>query len=202
MYGMLGMPPQGFPQQGFPPQGFRPQNMPMTTYPQPALQPQQYATPPQPSTWQVPQRQQQPTPSLGYLAGATAPSLPAKVRGVSAEPSPAPLPVKFVLPSPEALGLATPLTVKGPSAPPVPNVPNVPNVPAVRLDWNQAHARMERLGVLRFQKDHPPTGGVRVTLLLPTADPTRGQPIEASAATEAAAVLAALQRAETWLQQR
>jgi hypothetical protein len=34
---------------------------------------------------------------------------------------------------------------------------------------------MARLGVLRYRKDPVPTGGCRVTLLLPTTDPARGQ---------------------------
>ena len=102
--------------------------------------------------------------------------LPAKVRGVSADP----VPTKFVLPSPEALGVAT--TVSVPQAAPV--------------DWRQIQARMERLGVLRYQKIPVPKGGCQVTLLLPTVDPARSQPVEAQGETEAAAVLLALQTAK------
>jgi hypothetical protein len=128
-------------------------------------------------------------PSLANLAGGA----PAKVRGVAPDPVPAPLPPappRFVLPSPESLGIATSVPVPAPSA------------AAAPIDWNQAHARMEKLGVLRYEKSSLPAGGVRVVLLLPMADPTRGQPVEAVATSEAAAIAAALERAEAWLQQR
>jgi hypothetical protein len=60
---------------------------------------------------------------------------------------------------------------------------------------------MERLGVVRYEKDAQPSG-IRVSLALPTADPTRRQPVEATAATEAEALALALQRGEAWLQKR
>lgn len=99
--------------------------------------------------------------------------MPVKARGVAPEPAPA----KFVLPSPAALG------IKDLARPVVP------------VDWQAIQARMANLGVLRYRKDAL-AGGVQVTLLLPTADPARGLPVEGRGDTEASAVLAALTQAE------
>ena len=176
---MMGpMPMQNFPMQGMPMQG-----MPQ----RPATAPTAQWTP-----WQPPAQPQ--SPSLAYIAGGAPPAgagpLPAKFRGVAPEAAPVPPPPpKFVLPTPEALGIATNIPMPSQASPP----------PAV--DWNQVHARMERLGVLRYHKEAAP-GGVRVTLLLPMADPSRAQPVEAVAQNEAAAVLAALERSEAWMRQR
>ena len=74
----------------------------------------------------------------------------------------------------EALGVATDL-----------------KLPTVHVDWNQIQARMERLGVVRYQKQVE-AGAVRVTLVLPAG----GRPVEAQRETEAAAVVVALQQAE------
>ena len=93
------------------------------------------------------------------------------------------------MPSPEELGVATSVNVTKQQA------------PAAPMDWNALHTRMERIGVLRYQKDRLPSGGIRVTLLLPTADPARGQPVEAVGDTEASAAAAAVQRSEAWMQQ-
>jgi hypothetical protein len=137
--------------------------MPMQPFPQAAppaprpVKPAVLPQVPQPTAWQ-----------------ATQP-LPVKARGVAAEPAPA----KFVMPSPETLG------VTAAAAAPMPQV-----------DWQQIQARMARLGVLRYRKDALPTGGCQVTLLLPTADPTRGQPVQANGETEVAALLIALAQAE------
>jgi hypothetical protein len=132
---------------------------------------------PMPQTWQAPPQtmppavrpQQQPQPL------AWAPAQPVKARGVAAEPAPP----RFVLPPPEALGVTSNVAA-----------------PTPQFDWTQVQARMARLGVLRYRKDPVTTGGFSVTLLLPTADPTRGQPITAQGETEAAAVQLALEFAE------
>jgi len=149
-----------------------------------ALPPQPQAFAPQPTQWQAPA-------SPAYLASGvprqslgTKQPLPAKARGVSADP-----PAKFVLPSPEALGVTANLNLR---LSPAPNTP---------VDWNQIQARMERLGVLRYEKDRQQEG-VRVMMLLPTSDPTRGQPVQAQAETEAAAIVMALDAAEAWMQKR
>ena len=157
-------------------------NQMMQGMPMPPLAPQPQAMMPQPTQWQ-PMRM----PSPANLAAGVSPQpVPAIVRGVSADPRPA---AKFVLPSPEALGVSTSLSVPQPA------------VPKLQVDWNQIQARMERLRVLRYEKDRQPAG-VRVTLLLPTNDPTRGQPVTAHAETEAAAVAMALDAAEAWTQKR
>ena len=151
---------------------------------QPTMAPQRMMTS-QPTQWQA-----APGASPAYVAVGVPPKQPAyvKARGVAEEVVPAPK--KIYMPSPEELGVRTKLAVQKPQVQPA------------LADWNALHARMEKLGVLRYQKERSPTGGVRVTLLLPTADPTRGQPVEAVAETEAAAALAALARSEAWMQQR
>ena len=93
---------------------------------------------------------------------------------------------KFFVPSPESLGVSANLNLQATPA------------PTRQVDWNQIQARMERLKVLRYEKDRPQAGVVRVKMLLPTSDPTRGQPVEAQAETEAAAILMALDAAEAW----
>ena len=119
-----------------------------------------------------------------YLASGVSPQpLPAKVRGVSAETPAMP---KFALPSPESLGVRV-------SASPAPAT--------VQVDWKQIQSRMERLGVLRYQKNAL-SQGVAVSMLLPTSDPAIGQPVEAQAETEAAAILLALDAAEAWARKR
>jgi hypothetical protein len=119
------------------------------------------------------------------LAAGVAPQpLPAKVRGVSAD---APAVKKFMLPSPEALGVTF-------AAPP-------PPVQA-QVDWSLIQSRMERLGVLQYKKSALPSGGVRVVMLLPTTNPALGQPVEAQAETEAAAIGMALDAAEEWARKR
>ncbi|MBI3822944.1 MAG: hypothetical protein HY289_09750 [Planctomycetes bacterium] len=109
---------------------------------------------------------------------------PAKTRGVSGA-----MAAKFALPSPESLGVSAYLHVPAPAAAPP------------QVDWNQIQDRMERLGVLKYEKDRLP-GGVRVVLLLPTSDPKLGQPVSAQAETEAAAVVMALDAAEAWARKR
>jgi hypothetical protein len=95
------------------------------------------------------------------------------VRGAmpdSASPAP---PARIVLPSPEALGIKI----------------NAP-VSSAAVDWNHMHARLEKLGVVNFQRDRLSQGGFRVILMLPA------HRVEANGETEAAAVLLALERAE------
>jgi hypothetical protein len=113
------------------------------------------------------------------------PKQPAIVRGVAPEAPPP----KYVLPRPEALGVSTSLNMQPAAAP-------------VQVDWTQIQARMERVGVVGYDKDRSTPGVVRVTLTLRTADPARRQPVIAHGETEAAAVLLALQYAEAWAQKR
>ena len=98
---------------------------------------------------------------------------------------------KFVLPSPQSLGVSTSLSL------PTPKTEAAPVV-----DWRQIQTRMERLGVLRYNKVQAANGGVHVTMLFPTSDPTKGQPMSAQAETEAAAVVMILNYAEDWVRKR
>ncbi len=138
--------------------------------PQPNAQP--YAPPPKvamPAPPPQPQMQAQLTlPPPGFA------QQPRPIVRAVAEDSPPPPPARLVLPSPEALGIP-------PVAAPAP----------VAVDWNQVHARFEQLGVVKLQRDRLPQGGYRVTLALPAHQ------VEATADTEAAAVLLAVQRAES-----
>ena len=125
-------------------------------------QPQPGYAPPQP------QRQIAMPPPPPVAALPPDPTRP-KVRAVPEDAPPPPR--RIVLPSPESLGIAV-----------------APARPAV--DWNQVQARLERLSIVRVQRDRLPSGGYRVILGM------SAHQIEATGATEAAAVLLALERAE------
>jgi hypothetical protein len=112
---------------------------------------------------------------------AAVPNPPAVVRGVAPE-----VPAKFVLPRPEALGVATSVKVPAPQP--------------VQIDWQQVQTRMERVGVVGYRKATPTAGVVRVTIELRTTDPARRYPVEAQGETEGAAILGALQTAEALMQ--
>jgi hypothetical protein len=91
-------------------------------------------------------------------------------------------PSRQALPSPEALGVSVAKSLPA-SAPP--------------LDWNLAHARLERLGALGFHLEHLAPGKVRATFMLPAGE-HRAHQVEVVADNEAAAVSAALDNAEAW----
>jgi hypothetical protein len=109
--------------------------------------------------------------------------LPPVARGVSAE---APAVKKFLMPSPSALGI---------------NAVDAPLAAKAPVDWALIQSRMERLGVLQYKKTAI-ANGVRVTMLLPTSNPALGQPVEAQAETEAAAIVMALDAADEWSRKR
>jgi hypothetical protein len=88
------------------------------------------------------------------------------------------------MPSPEALGVSISLS-PAPAA-------------KTEIDWSRIQSRLENLRVLRYEKERPQPGVIRVRIVLPTSDPTRGQPVVAEAQTEAAAILMALDAAEAW----
>lgn len=92
---------------------------------------------------------------------------------------------KFVMPEPEALGLAV---SSAPAA-----------APTATLDWNAIRARMHKLGVIGSHFDRAPQGGYRVIFTLPTAEPGRSQHIEAIGENEQVAVQQALSRAEEFV---
>jgi hypothetical protein len=121
-------------------------------------------------------------PSVAAVAQPTVAPRP-KVRAVSADPTPG-VPPRLALPNPEDLGIR------------LASAPVLPAAAPMAVDWNQVHARLDRLGVVNFRRDRLPQGGFRVTFTLPGAAALPGGQVEATGDTEASAVLAALQRAE------
>jgi hypothetical protein len=93
-------------------------------------------------------------------------------------------PAPFTLPRPEAIGVSTSLNL-------APKTQMQTPVPTA-IDWNQIQARMERLRVQTYQKVRLQSGAIHVTMTLPGVT----TPIQAQGATEAAAILVALQGAE------
>lgn len=107
-------------------------------------------------------------------------------RGAGPEPKPAVAPPPraplqpIALPSPRELGLGPAPTGATPA----------------RLDWNDAVARLQRVGASGFRLDPLPQGGARFSVVLPTADPGRTRTLEAVGRTETDAVLDVLRQAE------
>jgi hypothetical protein len=97
-------------------------------------------------------------------------------------PKPASSAAPLLLPNPEALGIHAGKSLVSTTD---------------TLDWNSAHARLQRLGALGFHMIHLPNGSIRVTFLLPEAV-DRSHEIEVVAGSETAAVNAALANAESW----
>lgn len=88
------------------------------------------------------------------------------------------------LPAPEKLGIAPPQ-----SAAPV-------QVATAKVDWNEVHGELRRLGAVGFDLRTLPDGSRRAMLTLPAGQSGKCRLIEATATTEAAAVAAALSRAQ------
>lgn len=86
----------------------------------------------------------------------------------------------LVLPTPQQLGLAP---AKAASA------------PAAEIDWNDVRVRLRRLGAVGFHLDHVSAGQWRARLLVPVAG-QGPRTLEASAASDAAAVAGVLQQAD------
>jgi hypothetical protein len=140
--------------------------------------PQRWSVPAQPLV-AMPSAPRLAMPSPPAFASAVPPGQPRpKVRGVAEEsgPPPAPTPVRIALPSPESLGIKL-------------GASRVEAAPVV-IDWNQVHARLEKLGIVNYEHGRLPQGGFRVVLAVQTHQ------VEATGETAAAAVLLALQRAE------
>jgi hypothetical protein len=139
----------------------------------PQQQPQVLRPMPQPQQQPLPQSQAAATwPTQWQPSAAAQP--PSVVRGVAGKETP-----KFVLPRPEALGVAMTF--------------NSPAVAPVQVDWNQIQSRLGRLNVVEYHK-LAVAGGVQVTLVLGGA---QRQQVDARGDTEATAILNALQQAET-----
>ncbi len=171
---------------------------PMPMYAQPQMQyaqPQMQYAQPQGQNYpkqRQPQRQQMPSPA--YLAAGNVPPPqwappPSAARMASAETPPAPKLQPLALPAPEALGIR-------------PGTPAPLQAATAKVDWNEVHARLNRMGALRFQLDKLPDGRTRAGFWLPTGPMSAPYPVEAVADTEAGAVLQALQRAETQVASR
>ncbi len=127
---------------------------------------------------------QQAFPVNAALAGNTAPRPTIRAQAPDA---PARSTAPLVLPSPEALGLA-PRTV-------------APSTLPLEIDWNNAQARLRRLGAVGFHLDEITPGQWRATLLVPLST-QQTRHVEATAASDAAAVAGALQQAEALAQPR
>jgi hypothetical protein len=183
---------------------------PQMQYAQPPVQyaqPQmQYAQPQNPyggPTQNYPQQQQPPRqqmPSPAYLASGNVPPPqwappPSAARMASPDPAPAPKLQPLALPTPESLGIRP--AAQAPAA-----LPEPMPVATAKIDWNDVHARLQRLGALRFQLDKLPDGRTRAGFWLPTGPMSAPLPVEAIGDNEASAVLNALQRAETQVASR
>ena len=177
---------------GGPPIRMQPQFVqpPMQAYPGRQGVPMQAPQPWPPASAQAPPPQFRPVPP----ATAQQPAAPSLVRAKPYDDPPPPrLPMTHSvvyqapvsLPSPGELGLS-PLT--RPSAP--------ANVRPV--DWNATHERLRQLGAIGVQSVPLPDGRYRVAVVLGTGNADQVHHIEATAATEAEAVSAALERAEQW----
>jgi hypothetical protein len=70
---------------------------------------------------------------------------------------------------------------------------------SARLDWNQVHQELRRLGTLNFQMQRLPEGNYRLTLILPTAQPDRTLRVEAQGCSEGEAVRSAIAQVEQGL---
>ena len=127
------------------------------------------------------------SPQSPVLAAQASTTNQPKARGYAPEvqPTPAPKPRPIQLPTPAELGLANPVPAATSS-----------------VDWNQTHARLQQLGALGFHLDRLPDGSTRVTLLLPARQAGRSQQVECLAVSDAAAVAAALERAEDFARSR
>lgn len=124
-------------------------------------------------------------PVLASMVAGEAPKPKVRMQAPDTPPTKA---AKLVLPTPEELGV-----VAAPRAP----AAATPTETQAAVDWNDAHARLRRLGALRFDLERV-SNGHRVTFLLPTDRSDRTHQIEVAAATEAQAVQTALEQAEAW----
>jgi hypothetical protein len=156
-------------------------------------QPGRFEPPPWPprSNQQPPpqQAQVQPPPQPGMTARAAMADTP-KLVAEPLVPTPRLTPVS--LPPPEAVGVAPVRTVS------LPSPEDVGVGAAAKIDWNDAHTRLERLGNIGMTTGQTTDGRHRVSLVLRTSRTDSVQRIEAVASTEAEAVALALAKAEEW----
>ena len=144
----------------------------------PGYPPPGYVGQPVPGTWQAgptnaPPRMPVPAAmAAGTISPSTAPRPTIRLQAPDVVLVRPPAPV--TLASPQSLGIK--------AATPAPA--------AASVDWNDAHARLQRLGALGFHMDQLPAGKVRVMFMLP-AGAQRAHQIEVVAVSEAAAMNAA-----------
>ena len=127
---------------------------------------------------------QQPRPKVRAQAPEAIPGATpgATIGAALTAPTFAPPAAPLSLPAPEALGVV--VAPRGRAA-----------VQAeTDIDWNTLRGRLRQRGIASFHLDQVAEGHWRATLLVPGDDGVRH--VEACAATEAAAVLSALERAE------
>jgi hypothetical protein len=167
-----------------------PQQMPATAFPQapPGAFPM---APPAPIVWQTPPapRTAAPQAAMPVNAAMARDQAPRPIFRGQAPDAPTTPPAPLRLPSPEALGIVT----TGP--------PTAPAAAATDIDWNNVRARLRQLGAIGFHLDQLDGRQWRATFLMPVSG-QQARHVEASAASDAVAVLSALQQAETLAQHR
>jgi len=164
----------------------------MPTYPgsQPGGGPQPWM-PPRVQPAQQPQVKPQGQLAVGDSPGAKLqPVQPIVARGKPYEDPPAP-PIQ---PLNKNNAKSAPLTLPSPQELGVPATER----PAAKVDWNATHERLEQLGGTGFQTARLSDGRFRVGFVLRTNQADQVHHIEATAATQAEAVAAALRHAEQW----
>jgi hypothetical protein len=127
----------------------------------------------------------------GYVQAPAAPRQAPPVRAAQAVP---PKPVIRAQAADDAVPQARTVV-----AMPAPDQIGVAARPADGCDWTAFHRRMQEMGILTFQMDHPTAEVYQFTCLLPTAEPGRTHRIEAHGANEGEAVRRALDEAQRWL---
>jgi hypothetical protein len=167
--------------------GYVPQQPMQYAYPGPQQQQQQgRAQPPPwpPRTNPPPQTaQQQATPPI--TARGMMPDTPKVV-------SPALKLTAVSMPSPDEVGVVPP----GAKSIAMPSPAELGVAPPGKVDWNETHSRLDRLGAFGLQMVQLNDGRHRVAFVLRTAKADQVQHVEVTAATEAEAVALALERAE------
>src|SRR5262245_14719092 len=169
---------------GFP---MMPQQISATAFPQ-APQGAFPVAPPAPIVWQTPPapRNVAPQATMPVNAAMARDQAPRPIFRAQAPDAPPPPPAPLHLPSPEALGITT--------AQPAQTAAAVSDI-----DWNNVRARLRQLGAVGFHLDQVDGGQWRATFLMPVSG-QQARHVEASAASDAIAVLSALQQAETLVQ--
>src|SRR5207245_2864614 len=70
------------------------------------------------------------------------------------------------------------------------------------VDWNLLHRRFRDAGATCFQIDQRPTGGCKLTCLLPTSQSDRTRHIEVEAGSESEVARLALEQLQEWTRKK